>query len=151
MHGVGYKSNRLLNQFFQSSVQIKPGLFWFYFVLKWLASGNSKSHFTNLPTHFFPFPVKPTLHEQLWEPMVFAHSALASHTGIVELHSSTSDKRIVCGRFKSKKEGIRWIITRSWIHQTNCFRREPKFYSVRPHQEAKFPLPYSLNFVTIKL
>ena len=29
---------------------------------------------------------------------------------------------IVCGRFKSKKEGIRWIITRSWIHQTNYFR-----------------------------
>ena len=59
------------------------------------------------------------------------------------------ENQIVCGRFKSKKEGIRWIITRSWIHQTNCFQREPKFYYVRPIQEAKFPLPYSLNFLTV--
>ena len=31
-----------------------------------------------------------------------------------------------------------------------CLAAEAKIYSMRPLQEAKFPLPYSLNFITIK-
>ena len=47
--------------------------------------------------------------------------------------------QIVCGRFKSKKEGIRWIITRSWIHQTNCFRLKPKFTLYDPFRKQNSP------------
>ena len=32
-----------------------------------------------------------------------------------------------------------------------CLPAEAKIYFLRPLKEAKFPLPYSLNFVTIKL
>ena len=46
----------------------------------------------NVPEHTCPFPVYPSLQEQLWEPFVLVQFAFTSHAWLALLHSSTSVK-----------------------------------------------------------
>ena len=43
-----------------------------------------------LPRQIVPFPVKPSLQTQLYEPAVFTQSALTSHPELPATHSSLS-------------------------------------------------------------
>ena len=47
----------------------------------------------NVPEHTCPFPVYPSLQEQLWEPLVLVQFAFTSQTWLALLHSSISVKR----------------------------------------------------------
>lgn len=55
-----------------------------------------------LPKHVVPFPWYPRLHEQLWEPSVFLHTALMSQIWVLVAHSSTSKGKRKCNILSNK-------------------------------------------------
>lgn len=80
-----------------------------------------------LPAQFFPSPVKPDLHEQVYEPLVFVQSALTLQSDDPVMHSSRSV-------FRKKKSGVSiplWIHLLLFTYYTLIIRRKLRFDSLK--------------------
>ena len=139
-HGVGYNSNRSLKQLFLIECPDQAGIVLVLLCFKMNCFRQKWKSFHQLTDAFFSVSSK----------ISFARATVRTdgvHTlGVDVTHRNcwitfvhVWKNEIVCVRFKSQKEGVRWIIARSWIHQTNCFRLKPKFTLYDPFRKQSFP------------
>ena len=136
----GYNSNRSLKQHFLIECPDQAGIVLVLLCFKMNCFRQQWKSFHQLTDAFFSVSSKTS----------FARAAVRTdgvHTlGVDVTHRNcwitfvhVWKNEIVCVRFKSQKEGVRWIIARSWIHQTNCFRLKPKFTLYDPFRKQSFP------------